>query len=348
MKAAIIGAGEISAEHLKFLSASDQAQLVAVCDLSPITGQYAAERFGAPASFTDHRLMLKETQPQVVHVLTPATTHVQLSIDAMEAGAHVICEKPITLNHADFKKLRTHAERRDRRLIEDHNYRFNQAVLEIDRLVADGALGEVRDVEVRMALAIRSGGRFGDANLPHPAHQMPGGIIHDFITHLAYLTLRFVPGEVDRVAAAWSNHGGGDLFKYDDLDALVIADQIHARIRFSCHTAPDCFAITVRGTRGYAETDLFQPYLKVVVPRAGGSKLSPLVNQLVNGAELLGASVVNLKRKIMQQTPYEGLHTFLARTYEALRNGEEPPVTFDDMDRTVRLVDALLEEKQRI
>jgi hypothetical protein len=152
----------------------------------------------------------------------------------------------------------------------------------------------------------------------------------------------------DRVAAVWSKHGDEPLFKYDDLDALVLCGPVHGRIRFTSHAAPDCFAVTVRGTRGFAETDLFQPHLRVVVPRKGGQQLSPLVNQFVNGAGLVKASVRGLRNKVMQKTPYEGLRTFLDRTYAALASGGEPPVTFKDMDRASRLVDALLDERNRV
>jgi hypothetical protein len=198
-----------------------------------------------------------------------------------------------------------------------------------------------------MALALRSGGRYCDRNLPHPSHQLPAGVIHEFLPHLAYLALRFLPS-VDRVAAAWSNHANDDIFKYDDLDALVIGGSVHARLRFSCHTQPDCFTLIVRGTRGYAETDLFQPHLRCVVPRRGGSQLSPLVNQFLGGVELLGSSVVNFGRKVMQHTAYEGMHTFLRRTYDAIAAQQEPPVTFDDMDRTSRLIDELVAKANRI
>ena len=59
---------------------------------------------------------------------------------------------------------------------------------------------------------------------------------------------------------------------------LVIAGPVHARIRFSSQTLPECFTVTVRGTRGWAETDLFQPHLRVVMPRKGGEQLTSLVN----------------------------------------------------------------------
>ena len=123
---------------------------------------------------------------------------------------------------------------------------------------------------------------------------------------------------------------------------------MHARIRFSCHSQPDCFALCVRGSRGYAETDLFWPSLRCVIPRRGGSQLAPLLNQFAGGIELIGAGLMNLRRKVLGNTPYEGLHRFLASTYDALVSGAPPPVTYDDMGRTSRLVDALILQANRL
>ena len=345
----VIGTGKVSEEHLRFLKADPRVTLAAVCDLSPSLAKYAVERFGARQAFTDSAQMFAEVRPDVVHVLTPPHTHPQLVRDALNAGSHVICEKPVASNHREFRELWSLAESQERRIIEDHNYRFNEPVQAMEKMAHAGELGEIREVDVRMALAIRKpGGRYADANLPHPSHRLPAGVIHEFISHLCYLTLRFLP-EFDRVAAAWSNHGNDTVFKYDDLDALVIGGAAHARIRFTCHSAPDCFTLTVRGTRGWAETDLFQPHLRKVVPRKGGAQLAPLVNQFANGATLdQGRASGVLRNKIMQKTPYEGLRTFLDQTYDALLDGHEPPVTFDDMDRASRLIEALLDEANRV
>jgi predicted dehydrogenase len=348
LRAAVIGTGKISEEHLRFLGADPQITLAAVCDLSPSLAKYAVARFGAQHAFTDSAQMLAEAKPDVVHVLTPPHTHAKLVTDSLNSGAHVIVEKPVAPSNREFRDLWSLAQSRDRRIIEDHNYRFNEPVLAIEKLVADGTLGDVREVDVRMALGVRKpGGRYMDENLPHPSHRMPAGVIHEFITHLCYLALRFLPS-FDRVAAAWSKHGSDALFKHDDLDALVIGGAVHARIRFTSHASPDCFTVTVRGTRGWAETDLFQPNVRVVVPRKGGQQLSPLVNQWVNGVGLMSASLSGFRNKVLQKTPYEGLRTFLDRTYTALRSGSEPPVTYEDMDRASRLVDALLDESNRV
>src|SRR4051794_5060152 len=78
LRAAVIGTGVISEEHLRFLSKDDRADLVGVCDLSPALARFSAERFDAEAAYTDSTVMLRNAKPDVVHVLTPPHTHVAL------------------------------------------------------------------------------------------------------------------------------------------------------------------------------------------------------------------------------------------------------------------------------
>jgi predicted dehydrogenase len=345
LKSAVIGTGAISKEHLSFLSKSKLTTLVSVCDLSKASAKYAKQRFGADTAYTDYQKMLSENKPDIVHILTPPHTHKQIASDCLKAGVHVFCEKPITPTYNEFQELWKLAQSQNLRLIENQNYCFNEKILAIKKLVEDKILGEVQEVEVRIALPVRDGGVFADENLPNPIHKLPAGVIHDFITHLCSLVVRFIP-DYERVSAAWNNHGGGELFKYDDLDAVVIGNSAHARIRFSSHTLPKTFSVTVRGSLGYAETDLFQPYLRCVVPR-GGDLVSPLINHFVNGCDLIGATFTNFHRKIMQKTPYEGLHYLLEQTYEALINDKESPISFEEMERTNRLVNDLLMDTRR-
>lgn len=347
LKVAVIGTGAISKEHLSFLGTSPLAELVAVCDLSKAAATYAAEQFGAAKAYTNYRELLSEEQLDIVHVLTPPHTHKMIVADCLKAGAHVFCEKPITPTLEEFKELWSIAQDCDRHLIEDQNYLFNEPILAIQDLVEQGSLGEIQEVEVRMALNVREGGRFADENIPSPIHKMPAGVVHDILTHLVYLVLPYLQS-FDRIAAAWSNHGGGDLFKYDDLDAVIISGQTHVRLRFSAYTQPECFFMFVRGDRGYVETDLFQPYLRTVMPRQGGKQLSPLINHFLNGRTLILASIRNFQRKVMQQTPYEGLYRLLDKTYTALQQGEAPPIGFEQMYRSLQLIDALLAEENRL
>lgn len=348
LRAAVIGTGKISEAHLQFLSANPAVELAGVCDLSAAMAQYAVTRFGAGRAFASAADLLRDIKPDVVHVLTPPHTHVPLATQCLEAGAHVIVEKPIAPTNAGLHELWSLARSRGKWVVEDHNYRFNEPILAIERLHASGRLGEIRDVEVRMSFGLlQQGSRYADRNLPHPTHKMPAGPIHDFITHFAYLMLRFLP-DYDRVIAAWSKHEPDSMFKYDDLDALLLGGRVHGRIRFTAHTAPDAFTVTVRGSEGSVETDLFHPYLRTNLRRPVVRQLNPLADQFVVGCGMVRSSVIGFKDKVLQKTPLEGVGTFLERTYVAFREGTEPPVTFDDMDRASKLVDALLSEDNQI
>lgn len=338
-----------------------------VCDLSRIAATVAAERFHARRAYTDAAVMLAEARPDVVHVLTPPQSHVPLCRQAIEAGAHVICEKPITATYPELAALHAFAREHGRHLVEDHNYRFNPTVLAMESMVEQGGVGTVSDVEVRMQLDIRGEGRFSDTHFPHPAHRLPCGIIHDFITHLCYLTLRFVPAArsadaptaglppteprhpFQRISAFWSNHGEGpgDVFRFDDLDATLLAGAVHARIRYSSYAHPTCFTIRVTGDRGELSTDLFLPHVRFNRVR-GHAQLSPLVNQITEGLTLIGSALNNFQRKVMQKTAYEGMQAFLGLVYDALsqeglhRQSLAMPVTWADMAATSALVDDLL------
>jgi predicted dehydrogenase len=348
LTAAVIGTGKISEQHLSYLSGAAEVRPVAVCDLSPAVARYAADRFGVPHAFQDYCQMLRDLQPQVVHILTPPHTHGRIVMDVIESGAHAIVEKPLAPSHDEFHRLWSASRERGVWLIENHNYRFNRPILQLERWVAGGHLGSVREVEVRMSLNIRDrSSRYADENLPHPSHRLPAGVIHEFVTHLCYLLQRFMP-RWQSVKAAWRNLGGGELFKFDDLDAVVESGDTHGRLRFTAAGWPESFTVDVRGTMASAHADLFWPVTILTRPRGGPAALTPLLNQYARGAALKRAAWRNFFDKLVQKTPYEGLPQFLRLTYAALQREEPPPVTFDDMDRAAGLIDALLDEKNRI
>lgn len=343
-----MGTGQISRHHLGFLAGSPRAELVGVCDLSPVSAQYAADEFGGVA-FTDLGRMLDAVRPDVVHVLTPPHTHVALVRQAIGARCHVICEKPVAASLDELDSLLAEAQAGGVRLTESQNYRFNDGIVAIDELVAQGRLGAVRDVEVAITLPVRDpGGVFGDPNLVNPIHRSRAGVISDFLTHLVSVGLQ-VSGidSIRTVRADWNNHGGGDVFRFDDLDALIVGvgsnGPVHLRIRFDCSTSPDRFAVAVRGESGSAETDLFHPFLNVWVPRPGGPQLSPIVNHLVNGLRLARTGPANLGAKLLQRDAYHGLRTFLDLTYDALASGAALPVDVPELRQVAECIDRLVE-----
>jgi len=358
VKSAVVGAGAISKQHLQFLTGQtnnsltepEQIALVGVCDLSKVTAEYTAKANGTEA-FTDYEKMLEQTKPDVVHVLTPPNTHIGLSKLAMQSGANVICEKPITSTKSELEDLLSYAKENGVQITENHNYRFNDEIKLLLSAIHEDQIGSVKEVEIRISLDVTDpSGKFGDQNVVDPIHKMPAGVIHDFTTHFSYLLLTLSQNaEFTTVGSIWRNQSNNPIFKYDNLDSILVGENndgiVHGRLRFDCETAPDAFSIIVRGSKGYLETDLFQPFIKKVIPRSGGSQLTPIANQVINGFSLSKSGFKNFKDKLLQNSPYHGLHRMLDETYAAILEGKELPVSSEQLLRASSLVDQILNKE---
>jgi predicted dehydrogenase len=343
VKVALVGAGQIARQHLSCLQTLPGVELAGICDLSPATAEYAAERHGVAAWFTDHRAMLERVRPDVVHVTTPPTSHYQLALDAIAAGAHVVVEKPVTTTFAELEALVRAARDRGRILIEDHNYVFNQAPREIARQVAAGEFGRVVHVEVTICLDILGPSGFADPNVRHPCLSLPGGAIADFLPHLASLAHAFV-GPHRRVHTSWTKRSD-TVLPFDEFYAVVDAERGTASLGFSASSQPDGFWLRVYGERAQASANLFETRCTFVRQRPGPKPLIPLRNGLEEGRAIRRAAVGTLLRKFKRGPgAYEGLWELLTRTYSALREGSLLPVTIEDVVEVNRLVDALKPE----
>ena len=341
LRAGVIGCGTIAHEHLRHLGTSPSAELVAVCDRSYVTARYAAERYGARAHHTNATEMLANHRFDVVHVLTPPHTHSDLVEAALSSGYHVVCEKPMAVDERETRRLLDVAAAARLVLVESHNLLFNDPVMAIDRLVLCGTLGAVREVDVVLQLDL-SAGPFGDLNLTGPGAALPGGAVHDFAPHLAYLLLHFA-GEhprVERVVGDLANLGGNPRVGYDHLDALVDVGSVRGLLRVASDVSPPSFRLEVRGTAGSVATDLYNPFLTVRTLRDSG-KRAPF-GQLRSAMRIAAAAATNLRDKVRGHDTYHGLPRMLDAVYAAILRGEEPPITPEDIVATAALTDQLV------
>jgi predicted dehydrogenase len=342
MRAVLIGAGAIAREHLGALQAVPGVVVAGICDLSPVMAEATAEQFKVERWFTDHREMLAELRPELVHVTTPPSSHVRLATDALEAGAHVLVEKPITHELVQMETLLELAARRGRFLIEDHNYLFNHPVARLLEMCASGELGEVVHVNVTFHLAIlAAGSRYTDPNVPHPCAQGPGGALADFVTHLAYLAVAFA-GASRKVDVHWRKRVPSPL-PADELRVLMDGERASALLEFSSHAQPDGLWIEVHGTKLRARASLFEPLLSIERLSGGARPLMPVKNGLAAAAAQARAGFGGLARKLSgRPMSYEGLYELVRRTVVAARTGSAPPVDPRNIRAVNRLVDEIL------
>jgi predicted dehydrogenase len=137
----VIGAGVIAPTHLAAIHELDDVELVGISALDRAEVVPHADEAGC-AWFVDHRELLA-LSPDVVVVCTPHPSHPALTIDALEAGAHVLVEKPLAVEVREADEMIAAADRADRLLGVSFQQRFRPVIAAAHALVADGRLGEL-------------------------------------------------------------------------------------------------------------------------------------------------------------------------------------------------------------
>ncbi|MBA3685792.1 MAG: Gfo/Idh/MocA family oxidoreductase [Planctomycetes bacterium] len=163
---AVIGLG-MGRGHAKAYSEHKDAKLVAVVDTDRVRAEAATKEFGCKA-FADAAAMLAEMKPDIVSVAVPNAFHAPLAIQALEAGAHVLCEKPMAMTAAEGREMLAAAAKAKRRLMINFSYRFSPATYFLKQQVDTGVLGKVyagRTVWHRRRGLPGFGGWFGQKKL---------------------------------------------------------------------------------------------------------------------------------------------------------------------------------------
>lgn len=141
LRAGIIGTGFIGPVHLEALRRLG-VRVVALCDL-PDRVRPLAERFGIPQPFENYRDLLSSPDVDVVHICSPNRFHCEMSLAALTAGKHVVCEKPLAMNTRETAAIVKLARKTGAVFAVNYNVRFYPAVLQMRKLVAAGELGEI-------------------------------------------------------------------------------------------------------------------------------------------------------------------------------------------------------------
>ncbi|MBE7169966.1 MAG: Gfo/Idh/MocA family oxidoreductase [Williamsia sp.] len=138
---AIIGCGKISGRHATQIASV--GKLAAVCDIVPSRTEELAARYNAVPYYSINDLLRHEPGLDVVSVCTPNYLHAEHSIASLEAGFHVLCEKPLAISMHDAERMQAAAVAADRRLFVVKSTRFNPPVQSVKNLIAAGGLGKI-------------------------------------------------------------------------------------------------------------------------------------------------------------------------------------------------------------
>ena len=187
LKIGIIGCGGIAnGKHMPALKKIQEIEMAAFCDIIPEKAEKAAKEYGAPDAkvFEDYKELLK-LDLDIVHVLTPNISHSSITVDALESGKHVMCEKPMAINTKEAQKMVDAAKRTGKKLTIGYQNRFRPDSQYLKQVCDDGDLGSVyyaRALAIRRR-AVPTWGVFLDEE------KQGGGPLIDIGTHALDLTL---------------------------------------------------------------------------------------------------------------------------------------------------------------
>ncbi|MFM8323003.1 MAG: Gfo/Idh/MocA family oxidoreductase [Chloroflexota bacterium] len=200
VRVAVIGAGAMGRNHVRVYRELPQAELVGIADQDRAVTEKLGQLYGVRA-YQDYREMLARERPEAVSLAVPTQLHAEMALELLQAGCHVLVEKPIAAACSEGGRMIAAAEQCGRVLMVGHIERFNPAVVELKRRLDSGQLGALFQVHAR---------RLG----PYPTRIQDVGVVLDLAPHDLDLMRYLVGSEVSRLyaeARCEMNAGNEDL-----------------------------------------------------------------------------------------------------------------------------------------
>jgi predicted dehydrogenase len=226
----IIGVGGIARTHIPGWNASEHAELVAGSDISETVLKQFGEQFGVKKLSTDPDALFSDPDIGIIDICTPNMYHTPLAVKALNAGKHVICEKPLAPTPADIRKMIAARDKSGKLLMTAQHFRFSGRSKAMKKEIDSGVLGDIYHARSWMLRRAAAPVRAGFVLKQHSG----GGPCIDIGVHILDLTLWFMghpqPASITGVARAELAHQrgvfsiwGGQLPKQWDVEDFAAA-----------------------------------------------------------------------------------------------------------------------------
>ena len=210
----IIGCGRIAQRHARYMQ--ERGKLVAVCDIIPEKAIQAGAEFGADVFFSVEDL-LKKNSFDVIAVCSPNGWHARHTVQALEAGAHVVCEKPMAISSADCQEMIATARANKNHLFIVKQNRFNPPVAAVKKLIDEGRLGKIYSIQVNCCWN-RPTAYYADSW--RGTKTLDGGTLFTQFSHFIDV-LYWLAGDVKHVEAMLTNAAHKNSIEIEDSGAVI-------------------------------------------------------------------------------------------------------------------------------
>ena len=187
--------------HLPVFRADSRVAMVAICGRSAPRGQEMADKYGIPTVFTDYREMIAQADLDAIVIASPDDLHCEMAMSALDAGLHVLCEKPLALNAADAKAMYDKAEAVGVCHMTYFTWRWMPNYRYMRELIDQGVLGRLYHAHFKFIM----GGALNPAYQWRFDRARANGVIGDSGSHMFDLA-RYLVGDITRVSAHLASH----------------------------------------------------------------------------------------------------------------------------------------------
>ncbi|WP_226624020.1 NAD-dependent epimerase/dehydratase family protein [Alloyangia pacifica] len=323
IRVGLIGAGYIASWHGDALKATPDAQVTAVCDLSEPAAEGLAMAYGA-VPFTSVEALIRSGACDAVHILTPPQLHAELAQECLQAGLHVLVEKPVAVSLEETRAIAETAEAAGKRFHPGHNFLGLPSYVRMKGALLAGTYGRVSQAEITWALPLAPL-RSGPFNLW--LLRAPKNLLLELGPHpFAFAVDLFGPLDILHAEATKPIALPGDDMRPQGFRILARAGGVEITFHLSMVETVDDRSVTLRGSSGRARLDYAADTLVVDRENASDLIVNPLRRQLDQSWQHLREGLRNAAIQtgsLNQKGPYaQSFRGMMAAIYGPLASGQ--------------------------
>lgn len=353
LRVGIVGCGKIADEHVFHIQLISGCEIVGVCDREALMAEQLSERFKIKCFYDNIEKLLEEVDPQVIHITTPPQSHYELGMRALDAGCHVLIEKPFTVTAEETEELIRKAESKDLKITVDHDEQFSHAAIRMREMIREGYLGGPP-----IHMESYSGYDFGNQQYArallgdgtHWIRQLPGMLLQNNISHGIARIAEYIQGEHPEVKA----QGFTSAF-LTDIGEDGIIDELRVMIRdgrsstayftSSSQMRPALRAFRVYGERNALFMDHDQQTLIGVRGERFKSYLEKFIPPYLYAKQYLSNARVNVKYFMKNEFHMKsGMKSLIESFYRSIRGSGPVPIPYREILLTSRIMDDIFRQ----
>jgi Predicted dehydrogenases and related proteins len=330
LKWGIVGVAGIGASHAKALQGMDGVELYAACDVVPEALDKFCEQFNIPHRFTDYNEFLK-SDVEAVSICTPHFLHAEQAIAALEAGKHVLCEKPLSISVSEADAMVAAAKKAKGKAGVVFQYRLAPPVLAVKKLLPE--IGELvrgfYEAHYFRTMTYYRQGKWRGTWWGEGGGVLINQAIHDLDVLVFLLGL---PNKVTARLSKW----GHDEIEVEDMATAVFEWENGAH--FAVHLSSVASAVPQRLEITGNNATVIQEGNSVRL----GRYTTPLRQFLKESPEVWGSPEAVWEDVPVDTSIPHGHATAIRQFAQAILEGKEPPVNFEEGAKSMELVNAMI------